>query len=43
MPLITFNDMMADLKAKKYYPIYFLMGEEDYFIDEVTDYIAKNV
>ncbi len=42
MPLMTFNDIMADLKAKKYYPVYFLMGEEDYFIDEITDYITNN-
>lgn len=40
---MTFNDIMNDLKNRKFYPIYFLMGEEDFFIDEVTDYISKNV
>ncbi|MDR1864220.1 MAG: DNA polymerase III subunit delta [Bacteroidales bacterium] len=34
---------MTDLKAKKYCPIYFLMGDEPYFIDVITDYIAENV
>jgi len=34
---------MSDLKNKIYYPIYFLSGEETYFIDKITDYIAKNV
>ncbi len=42
MPLMTYNDIMKDLKARKFYPVYFLMGEEDFFIDEVADYIAKN-
>jgi len=34
---------MCDLKARKYYPIYLLMGEESYFIDKISDYIADNV
>lgn len=34
---------MRDLKARKYYPIYLLMGEESYFIDKISDYIADNV
>ncbi|MDD2565052.1 MAG: DNA polymerase III subunit delta [Salinivirgaceae bacterium] len=40
---MSFNDIMKDLKNRKFYPVYFLMGEEDYFIDQVTDYISKNV
>ena len=43
MPVMNFNDIMKDLKNRKFYPVYFLMGEEDYFIDQVTDYISKNV
>lgn len=39
----TFNQIMADLKARKFLPIYILMGEESYFIDKITDYIANNV
>jgi DNA polymerase-3 subunit delta len=34
---------MQDLKNKVYYPIYFLMGEEPYFIDMITNYIIDNV
>lgn len=33
---------MSDLKKKIYKPLYFLMGEESYFIDEITSYIEKN-
>jgi len=31
------------LKKKEYAPIYFLHGDESYFIDEVVDYIEKNI
>jgi len=34
---------MRDLKAKKYAPVYVLMGDESYYIDRITDYIADNV
>ena len=39
---MTYDQIMADLHKKAYRPIYFLMGEEPYFIDAVTDYIAEN-
>ena len=29
----TYEGIMADLKAGKYAPVYYLMGEEDYYID----------
>ncbi len=38
-----FDELLKELKNKIYHPIYFLMGEETFFIDEVTDYIAKHV
>ena len=34
--------VLKDLKAKKFAPIYFLEGDEPYFIDLITDYIDKN-
>lgn len=34
---------MRDLRARKYAPIYYLMGEEPYYIDQIADYIANNV
>ncbi len=37
------NTILRDLKNKNYKPIYFLMGEEPYYIDLITDYIASNV
>lgn len=40
---VTFDTVMRDLKAKKYAPVYILMGDESYYIDRVTDYIEKNV
>jgi DNA polymerase III subunit delta len=38
-----FQKIMLDLKSKVYHPIYFLMGEEPYFIDRVSNYIEQNV
>ena len=38
-----FPDIMAELKAGKYAPIYILCGEEPYYIDRVYDFIAENV
>jgi DNA polymerase-3 subunit delta len=40
---MTFEQIMTELKKKQYRPVYFLMGEEPYFIDAVADYIAENV
>lgn len=35
--------ILSDLKQKKFKPIYFLQGDEGYFIDQITDYIEENV
>ncbi len=40
---MTYEQILEELKTKKYRPIYFLMGEEPYFIDQVSNYIEKNV
>lgn len=40
---ITCDDILKELKAKQYRPIYYLMGEEPYYIDLIADYIADNV
>lgn len=34
--------VLKDLKEKKFAPIYFLAGEEPFFIDMISDYIEKN-
>lgn len=40
---VTFDAIMRDLKSWKYAPVYILMGDESYYIDRITDYIAENV
>jgi len=39
---MDFDSILSDLKKKIYKPIYLFYGEESYFIDELTNYIAKN-
>jgi len=40
---ITFDEIMRDLKAQKVAPVYYLMGEEDYYIDKLSDAIVATV
>ena len=40
---ITYDDIMRDLKAQKVAPVYYLMGEEDYYIDKLSDAIVNAV
>lgn len=40
---MTSDQIIKDLKNKIYKPIYFLMGDEPYYIDEITNFIADNV
>src|ERR1044072_3226113 len=40
---VEFNDILSDLKSKKYKPVYFLSGDEPYFIDKISDFIEKKV
>jgi DNA polymerase-3 subunit delta len=40
---MTHLEILQNLKKKIYHPIYILMGEESYFIDLITDYIAENI
>jgi DNA polymerase-3 subunit delta len=40
---MEFEKILSDLNNKVYHPVYFLMGEEPYFIDVISDYIEKNV
>lgn len=39
----TYTDILSSLKRKQYAPVYFLYGEEPYYIDLVSDYIEQNV
>ena len=38
----TYEIILSELKSGKYRPIYYLMGEEAFFIDRITDYIAEH-
>ncbi len=40
---MSYEEILQDLKNKQYRPIYFLMGEEPYFIDLITRHIEENV
>ena len=35
--------IISDLKAGKFLPVYFLQGEETYYIDLIADFIENNV
>jgi DNA polymerase-3 subunit delta len=40
---VSFDAIMRDLQARKFVPVYYLMGDEAYYIDKISDYIADNV
>ena len=40
---ITYEEIVRDLRSKNYKPVYFLMGQEAYYIDRIADYIADTV
>ena len=40
---MDYNQIITDLKNKKYSPVYFLEGEEPFFMDRVSDYILENI
>jgi DNA polymerase-3 subunit delta len=40
---VSFNTIMSDLKARKFVPVYYLMGDESYYIDQIANYIADHV
>lgn len=40
---MTYDQLISDLKDRKYSPVYFLYGEEPYYIDLVTSYITEHV
>lgn len=38
----TAETVLEDLKHKKYAPVYFLQGEEPFYIDQISNYIEAN-
>jgi len=39
----TYEQIVSDIKKKIYKPIYFLMGEESFYIDEITTLLEKSI
>ena len=42
MAKYTYETIMSELKGGTLRPVYYLMGEEGYFTDRITDYIMEN-
>ncbi|MBO6188407.1 MAG: DNA polymerase III subunit delta [Prevotella sp.] len=40
---VTYDSVMKELKARQFKPIYYLMGDEPYYIDKISNWIADNV
>ena len=40
---VSYDQIFTDLRKKQYSPVYFLMGEEPYYIDLISDFIQNNV
>ncbi len=43
MSNLQFREIADELKKRKFRPIYFLCGDEPYFIDRITAYLQENV
>lgn len=39
---VTHNEILNDIRHKKFKPVYFFMGEESYYIDLLTDAVIEN-
>ena len=39
---VTYEGVMKDLLEGKFYPVYYLHGDESYYIDKIADYIAEH-
>ena len=40
---VTYQSVMSELKNRKFRPLYYLMGDEPYYIDKISNWIAENV
>lgn len=43
MAKYTYESILSELKAGVYHPVYYLMGEESYYTDSITDYMTNNI
>ncbi len=42
-PAFSYDEIIADIRARRFSPVYILMGEEPYYIDQITQLIAATV
>ena len=40
---MNYKEIISSISNKDFHPIYFLMGEEAFYIDKISDYISDNV
>jgi len=40
---VNYKEIISSISNKDFHPIYFLMGEEPFYIDKISDYIAEKV
>ncbi|MBK5721519.1 DNA polymerase III subunit delta [Dysgonomonas sp. Marseille-P4677] len=40
---MTFEQIIGDIRARKFKPVYLLMGDEPYYIDEITNLLTQTV
>ena len=40
---VTYDSIIKEVNARQFAPVYYLMGDEPYYIDRLSDYISENV
>ncbi len=40
---VTYDSIIKEINSRQFAPVYYLMGEEPYYIDRLSDYIAEHV
>ena len=40
---MNYKEIISSISNKDFHPVYFLMGEEAFYIDKISDYISDNV
>ena len=40
---MDYRDLVSDIKARKFKPVYLLHGEESYYIDKISEFMEDNI
>lgn len=40
---VTYDSIIREINSKQFAPVYYLMGDEPYYIDKLSDYFAEHV